>query len=130
MGLYKIVTAIYVDSKELFQKFSPKHSELFGDHSSIEYGPQNANDIHVGRPFILKIIGRVSDEKGDALLVENKKSKLKYPHISLSCVKGISPFYSNEMLEKAMKEKTVEYFPEPIFIEGVEGYYDNGVTYK
>ncbi len=126
---HKIVTAIYVDSAEVFQKFIPKHSELFGHHSSIAYDPENLNDIEVGKPYTLSIIGRAYDEKGDALLVENKKSTLRYPHITLSCAPGIGPIYSNELLEQAMKEKTVEYFVEPISIEGVEGYYDDGIVH-
>ncbi len=126
----KLVTAIYVNSEELFKKFPPKHSERHGTHSSIEYDPKSLDGIEVGRPFTLKIIGRAYDEKGDALLVENAKSKLKYPHITLSCAVGTNPVYSNELIERAVAEKKVEYFSEPILIEGVEGYWDGVDRYK
>jgi len=70
----------------------------------------------------MKIIGRAYDEKGDALLVENPKSKNKYPHITLSCAEGVSPVYSNELFEKASVLNTIEYFNNPEEIEVIEGY--------
>lgn len=72
----------------------------------------------------MKIIGRAQDEKGDALLVENKKSSNAHPHITLSCAEGVSPVYSNELIEKAIATNTVEYFQEPVGIDVIEGYSD------
>jgi hypothetical protein len=70
----------------------------------------------------MKIIARVTDEKGDALIVENPKSKNAHPHITLSCADNVKPTYSNEMIERAYVENTLELFAEPVFIEVTEGY--------
>ncbi|MDD5068093.1 MAG: hypothetical protein PHS53_01850 [Candidatus Pacebacteria bacterium] len=125
----KIVTAIFVNPEELFQKFPPRHTKLFGTHSSIAYDPVSLDDVEVGKHCTLKIMGRVSDEKCDVLIVENKKSKLKYPHITLSCSPTGHPIESNELLERAMKGNSVEYLKEPISIEGVEGYWDGDIKH-
>lgn len=121
-----VYTGLFVtDESKLLSMFPPRHAKVFAHHSTIEFTPQNSNDIEIGKLQQLKIIGRVSDEKGDVLLVENPKSKSKYPHITLSCAEGTSPVYSNELLEKAIKEGAVEYFQTPAYIDVVEGF-ENG----
>lgn len=110
---------------ELVSLFPPKHGKVFAHHSTTEFMPKSNDGIEIGKAQKLKIIGRASNEKGDALLVENPKSKNKYPHITLSCAEGVSPVYSNQLLEEAAKNGTIEYFPEPVFIDVVEGY-ENG----
>ncbi len=118
-------TALFVkDISSLVQKFSPRHSRIYGHHSTIAFKPGSLDGIDVGAETKIKIIGRAQDEKGDALLVENLKSKNKYPHITLSCAEGVSPVYSNELIENAMASNSVEYFTEPIEIDVVEGYSD------
>ncbi len=72
----------------------------------------------------MKVIGRAWDEKGDALLVENAKSSNKYPHVTLSCAEGVSPVYSNQLIEEAVASNSVEYFKNPEEINVVEGYSD------
>lgn len=72
----------------------------------------------------MKIIGQAYDQKGFAVLVENAKSKNKFPRITISCAEGVAPVYSNELLEKASKEGSLEMFKEPLFIEVTEGYVD------
>lgn len=118
-------TALFVDSPEkLLVMFEPKHEIVYAHHSTNWYKPTDVEDLEIGKKSVLKIIGRVSDEKGDALLVENAKSRNKYPHITLSCIKNIPPVYSNELIEKALKDNSVELFQEPFFIEVTEGYGD------
>lgn len=118
-----VYTAEFVqDIGDLLKKFPPKHSKVFGHHSTIAFKPGNLDDIEIGKMMTLKIIGRAYDEKGDALLVENSKATSKYPHITLSCAEGVSPVYSNELFEKASASDTIEYFDEPEEIEVVEGY--------
>ncbi len=118
-------TAEFVkDIQALLAKFPPKHERVLGHHSTIAFKPNSLDGISVGEESSMKIIGRVFDEKGDALLVENIKSTNKHPHITLSCAKGVSPFYSNELIEKAVAAGTVEYFSNPIEIDVVEGYFD------
>lgn len=72
----------------------------------------------------MKVIGRVTDERGDALLVESSKSNNANPHITLSCVEGTTPFYSNKMIENAVATGQVVYFESPIDINVVEGYFN------
>jgi len=118
-------TAIFIKEPEkLTRQFLPKHEKVFAHHVTIEFKPETLDGIEVGKDWKIEIIGRATDEKGDALLVKGSKSKNKYPHITLSCASGVNPFYSNELIERAVQEKTVDYFKEPFFIEGVEGYAD------
>ncbi|OGY59231.1 MAG: hypothetical protein A3B23_02720 [Candidatus Colwellbacteria bacterium RIFCSPLOWO2_01_FULL_48_10] len=120
-----IYTALFVkDIGSLLKSFPPKHSRHFGHHSTIAFNPPTIDGIEIGREGKLKIIGQAYDSKGDALLVESPRSKNAYPHITLSCSPDTKPVYSNEMIEKAVLEKTVEYFAEPIWIDVVEGYSD------
>ena len=110
---------------ELVSLFPPKHGKVFAHHTTTEFMPKSNEGIEIGKEQKLKIIGRASNEKGDALLVENPKSKNKYPHITLSCAEGVSPVYSNQLFEEAAQNGTIEYFPEPVFIDVIEGY-ENG----
>ena len=119
-------TAVFVkDISALLKRFPPKHKKVFGDHSTIEYRPENLNGIEVGKESSLKIIGRAYDEFGDDLLVENPKSKNKYPHITLSRGEGAPPLYSQALFSKAIKSKRIEYF-DTESVEVVEGYSSEG----
>lgn len=118
-----------VDKEDLIKKFPPKHKKIFAHHSTIAFKPKDLDSINIGKKSKMKIIGRVFDDKGDALLVENPKSNNKYPHISLSCIEGVEPVYSNELIEKAIKQGFVEYLGEPIEIDVIEGYSDGKNDY-
>lgn len=119
-----LYTGLFVlTPKELIKKFPPKHGKVFAHHITISFKPKDLDGIELGKRVRVKVIGRVTDDKGDALLVENNlKSNFKHPHITLSCVEGVMPVYSNEMIEKAIESNTVEYFEEPMTIETLEGY--------
>lgn len=121
-----LYTALFVDDqKALLAQFEPKHTaKIFGHHSTIAFQPKSTDNLEIGAKSMIRIIGRVSDDKGDALLVESPKSANTYPHITLSCAAGIPPFYSNEMIAQAIANKTVEWFDTPIEIPVTEGYYD------
>ncbi len=120
-----IYTAEFVeDTEDLLNKFPPKHKKVYGHHSTIAFRPNDLNGIEIGNKSIMKVIGRVYDEKADAILVENPKSNKKYPHITISCAEGINPLYSDEMIEKAILANSIEYFESPIEISVTEGYFD------
>ncbi len=120
-----IYTAQFVkDRKSLLEKFPPKHKNVYAHHSTIAFKPDNLDEIEIGKKSVIKILARAYDEKGDALLVDNPKSKNKYPHITLSCAQGVTPSYSNELLEKAIKNNTIHYFETPEEVETIEGYFD------
>lgn len=108
----------------MIAQFPPKHGKVFAHHSTIAFKPPTLDGVEVGKETPLNIIGRVSDEKGDALLVENLKSNNGHPHITLSCAEGVSPVYSNEMIEKAIAAGQVNYFESPVTIDVTEGYFD------
>ncbi len=121
-----LYTALFVeDTESLIKMFPPKHTVIYAHHSTISFKPQTLDGIEVGRKTIIKILGRAFDEKGDALLVENKKSKNKFPHITLSCAEGVQPYYSNELLETAYKNNKIEYFQVPIEISSIESYIED-----
>jgi hypothetical protein len=85
MGQSIKFTALFVkDIQDLLKRFPPKHKKIFGHHSTIEFEPENLDGIETGKEYFIKIIGCAYDEFGDDLLVENIKSKNKYPHITLS----------------------------------------------
>lgn len=109
--------------KELIKKFPPKHGKVFAHHITISFKPKDLDGIELGKRVQVKVIGRVTDDKGDALLVDNNlKSNFKYPHITLSCAEGVMPVYSNEMIEKAIESGSIEYLKEPVIVETLEGY--------
>lgn len=124
-------TALFIlDQEGLFKIFPPKHPHVFGHHVTLEFNPANFDNIHVGKKSILKIIAWIYDDKGDALLVETDRSKKNHPHITLSCAEGIRRSYSDEMIEQAFKNNTVEFLDSPTEIEVIEGYFDgeNDIT--
>ncbi|MEY2665594.1 MAG: hypothetical protein RLZZ480_699 [Candidatus Parcubacteria bacterium] len=120
-----VYTALFVVDKDLLLSlFEPAHKTIYAHHSTIAFRPGSLAGIEVGKRHTIKVVGRVIDEKGDALLVENPRSQNKFPHITLSTIKGTPPMYSNEMIEKAGKAHIIEYFEEPTEIDVVEGYFD------
>ena len=118
-------TALFVNNPEkLLALFIPKHVKVYGHHSTIEYRPKNIENLEFGKKCLLKIIGRATDEKGDALFVVNPKSENEFAHITLSCREDTKPIYSNILLEKAYIDATLEIFDEPVYIAVTEGYCD------
>lgn len=115
-------TALFVkDTADLLKRFPPKHQKVFSHHSTIEFKPENLDGIEIGKEYSIKIIGRAWDEFGDDLLVENIKSKNKYPHITISRGENAPLLYSKILFEKAIASNTVEYFNNEE-VEVVEGY--------
>jgi len=115
-------TALFVkDVQDLLKRFPPKHKKIFGHHSTIEFEPENLHGIETGKEYSIKIIGRAYDKFGDDLLVENPKSKNKYPHITLSRGENAPPLYSKMLFEKAIASNDMEYFnnEEVKVVEGV-----------
>lgn len=118
-------TALFVDSPEkLLQMFPAKQSKVFAHHSTNWYRPTSTEGLEIGKKSLLKIIGQAYDQNSLAVLVENAKSKNKFPHITISCAEDIAPVYSNELLEKASKDGSLEMLKEPLFIDVTEGYVD------
>jgi len=118
-------TALFVDSSaKLLKMFPAKYAKVFAHHSTNWYKLTSLEGLEIGKQSTLKIIGQAHDQKGFAVLVENTKSKNKFPHITISCSEDTAAVYSNELFEKAQKDGLLEMFEEPLFIEVTEGYVD------
>lgn len=119
-------TAYFVkDVESLLKRFPPKHGKVFGEHCTIEFNPSNLDGVEIGKNTKIKIIGRAYDEYGDDLLIENPKSKNKYPHITLSRAGDAPRLYSQILFAKDNTENNMEYF-ENEYVEVVEGYCEDG----
>ncbi|MCF7833656.1 MAG: hypothetical protein K9L98_00840 [Candidatus Pacebacteria bacterium] len=117
-------TALFVkDVEGLLKRFPPKHKKVFGHHLTIEFDPEGLGGVEVGKEYSIKIIGRAYDEFGDDLLVENIKSKNKYPHITLSRGENAPKLYSQILFSKSDEENHIEYFNDEK-VDVVEGYSD------
>jgi hypothetical protein len=126
-----IYTALFVkDEEELLKMFPPIHDYVFAHHSTIKFKPKNINDISIGKEVIIKIIGRVYDDRADALIIENEKTVNSHPHITISCADGVVPYYSGEMIRKMSSNNEIKYFDQPVEIEMVEGYFDGSNDIK
>lgn len=117
-----VYTAIFFDEEELKRTFKPVHQNLFYHHSTIGFKPDTIDDLNIGERIKVKILGRLTTEIVDCLLVDNKFSKNKYPHITLSTANGIKPFMSNKELED--KNNEIKYYKNDIIFNGIIGYFD------
>jgi hypothetical protein len=121
-----VYTALFVsDIDKLKHLFNSIYTNKFYHHSTIEFGAKDLDDIEIGKKHKIKIVGRLTTNKIDCLVINNPKSSNKFPHITLSTNVGIKPFESNVELEKHNDE--IEYLDTSIYIEMVEGYF-NGVS--
>ena len=75
----------------------------FYDHSTVTYGLQ-AMDDREGQQKRMHIIGRLTTDKVDVLVVDNPESNNKYAHITLTTAEGVKPIESNAELEKHAAE--------------------------
>ena len=115
--------ALFVnDVNELKSIFPPVHPNVYYHHSTIEFAPKSMDDIEVGKIVPLRIIGRITTSRVDALLVENPKSKNKYPHITLSTAADVKPYESNAAFE--LNPSEIIMFKSPFEIPSTEGYFN------
>lgn len=118
-----IYHALFVDDvNKLKGMFPPIHTNVFYHHSTIEFSPKDSLNIDIGKKYNVAIIGRITTDQVDALLIENPKSKNIYPHITLSTAAGVKPFKSNEAFEQ--NSLLIERFKTPLYIDMTEGYFD------
>ena len=95
-----IFTACNVDDvNALKEKYPSTLPNKYYHHSTNRYGLQPF-DSREGKKERLHIIGRLTTDKVDCLLVENPFSNNKYPHITLATAKGVKPVESNAEIEK------------------------------
>lgn len=110
-----IYHALFVkDIQKLKELFPPVHPNTFYHHSTIQFKPKSLEGLNIGEKSKLKIWGRLTTDKVDVLIVDNKKSTNEYPHITLSTAEGIKPFESNSEIKYNIND--VEYF-ENLYID-------------
>lgn len=90
-----LYSAVFVNKDELMKKYHQVHPNVFYHHSTIEFKPTSIENLPFGKEIALKIIGRLTTDKVDALVVVNPLSKNLHPHITLSTAEGVKPFESN-----------------------------------
>ena len=96
---FVIFTAQNVDNpNELMAKYPSELPNKYYHHSTNKFGRQPF-DKREGEKMTLHIIGRLTTDKVDALVVENPNSDNDIPHITLATNIGIKPFQSNEELK-------------------------------
>jgi len=94
-----LYTCQLVDNpKELMNKYPTKLPNKFYHHSTNKFGKQPFDDRE-GEKLRLHIIGRLTNDVVDALVVENPNSVNEIPHITLATAEGIKPFESNNQLK-------------------------------
>jgi Fungal tRNA ligase phosphodiesterase domain len=124
-----IYSALFVDDiNALKRMFAPVFQNVFYHHSTIEFAPKDATNIEVGKKVELQVIGRITTDRVDALLVNNTKSKNKHPHITLSTANGVKPVESNDAFE--LEPTKLRMFNQPFTIATTEGYYADNKEVK
>lgn len=94
-----IFTALNVDDvNSLKKKYAPVHPNEYYHHSTVKYGKQKF-DVREGTKSRLHIVGRLTTDKVDALVVENPNSANEIAHITLSTAEGVRPVESNTELK-------------------------------
>jgi len=123
-----IYTAVFFDTNEIVSKYPQVHPNLYSHHSTIQFKPTDISNLPIGEEVNIKVIGRLTNDKVDALIVSNPLSINKFPHITLSTAQGIKPFQSNTEIEN--NQDVIETINDNLI--GIVGYFDgkNEVTEK
>ncbi len=119
-----VYTALFVKNRDsLIERYAPVHPNEFYHHSTISFKPGNWKEgIILWLDNSINIIGRVTTDKVDVLLVENHKSSNDYPHITLSTAEWVKPFESNNEISDAILNWTVIDIKDSL--EVTEGYFN------
>lgn len=116
-----IYTAEVVDDTETLKtKYPPVHPNEFYHHSTNEFKPEDKDVKDTGKKGEIKVVGRLTTEKVDVLIVENENSKNETPHITLSTAEGVKPFASN----KEIAENQDKIVPVEDAIQVTKGFHD------
>lgn len=119
-----IYTGAFVNTN-LTKEYSSNLPNKFGHHMTVSFKPSDLN-VPVGENTDLKIIGRLTTDKVDVLIIDNELSTNEFPHITLATAEGVKPFASNTEI-KNNQDKIV---PLDTTINATYGYFDgkNDVT--
>jgi hypothetical protein len=85
----------------------PLHSKSFMHHMTIKLKPsmEEVLALSIGEEVGLSIVGFGEDEQGQAVAISTHiPVAANIPHITVSTAEGVSPVYSNKLLENNFKE--------------------------
>lgn len=94
-----VYSGIFFNTDELVAAYGQVLANLFSHHSTIEFKPSDVSDLPIGQEMEIRVVGRLTTDKVDVLLVDNPLSKNEFPHITLSTAEGVKPFQSNEEIK-------------------------------
>lgn len=95
-----VYSAVFFDKKLLIRKYGSVYPNVYAGHSTIQFKPKDISNLPIGKKLNIKVLGRLTTSKVDVLIVENKLSTRKFPHITLSTANGVTPSESNDEIEK------------------------------
>lgn len=98
-GLNIIYTGVFFNKDEVMGRYPSEHPNKFSHHVTIEFKPKDSSNVPFGERKEIKVIGRLTTDKVDALLVDCPLSKNEHPHITLATAEGIKPFMSNKEIQ-------------------------------
>jgi hypothetical protein len=119
-----IYTGAFV-KENLDNRFKSDMPNKFGHHMTVSFRPDSI-DVPVGEDVDLKIIGRLTTDKVDTLIVDNDLSKNEFPHITLATAEGIKPFQSNSEI----KNNQDKISPLNEKVKAKYGYFDGKVKFE
>ncbi len=97
------------EREKLLKVVTPKHVHVFADHLTLAFGRHMEKPEHyfVKHMAPLNIIGEVSDDRGQCVIasrahIDRWLAPNQQPHITISCAKGIKPFYSNDLILQSL----------------------------
>jgi hypothetical protein len=95
------------NKEELLKIIKPIHKNVKADHLTLKFGIDSdyIKNFEFGKNVELKVVGVVSDDKGQAVSVETNLSENKNPHITISIIDDVKVVYSNELIENNLIEK-------------------------
>ncbi len=121
-----IYEAFFIEEPTVLKtEFPPVHPNIFYHHLTVAFKPESlVNPELLGRGAWLKVVGQLTTDKVDVLIVETSYSIKKFPHITLSTAEGVKPSESNTEIE--FHSNQIVYFDTPSYFWTRYGYF-NGV---
>lgn len=94
---------VVLDPEGLEKKYPSELPNKYYHHSTNRFGAQPF-DEREGERLVLRIKGRLTTDRVDALVVDNPNSVNEIPHITLATAEGVKPFESNLELKRRFDE--------------------------
>ena len=108
--------------KELLQRIPAKFSQVFAHHITFWFksdGPMP--DLPFGEEVKFRVVEFAEDDKGQAVAVDLPPPyySSRRPHITISTDKGVSPVYSNTLIQHGLSP-----LPNKFYLTGTIGWWD------